>query len=245
MCRPRRTARCSIPPCFADLRSEVANRLAAASKEVDVERQQAEDVHARIAVAEQELVAVKRAIGQFQPTIDQARQAVDDAQREVRSAHRRLERGGRVKWPARREAKRAANALEFAHDRLDEARALAAPTQDRTDAVHAAIDNGESSISTLRTHHRWNGVEARRDHLVNLDGALAVWQRWAAGEAVVDADVANSVGAMTAEDDSELQQPIGQLTRTVTARVERAQSVLLLELEVEPIVMRRGGGIEL
>jgi hypothetical protein len=61
----------------------------------------------------------------------------------------------------------------------------------------------------------------------------------------VDADVANSVGAMTAEDDSELQQPIGQLTRTVTARVERAQSVLLLELEVEPIVMRRGGGIEL
>ncbi|MFT4866664.1 MAG: hypothetical protein ACI8RE_002862 [Ilumatobacter sp.] len=47
-------------------------------------------------------------------------------------------------------------------------------------------------------------MEARRDHLVNLDSALAVWQRWAVGEAVVDADVANSVRAMTAEDDSEL-----------------------------------------
>jgi hypothetical protein len=49
--RPKKAARCSIPPWYADLRSEVAHRLAAASKEVDVERQQVEDVHARIAVA--------------------------------------------------------------------------------------------------------------------------------------------------------------------------------------------------
>jgi conjugative relaxase-like TrwC/TraI family protein len=244
--RPKRTIRCSTPSWFADLRSDIADQLAAANVEVDVELQQVDDARAGIVAAKRVLVAAQQAMAPFQPSIDHARQVVDDAQQEMWSAHRRLERAGRVKRPtARREAKQADVALKLAHDRLDETRALAAPAQRKIDDARAEIDSGESSISTYRSVHHWSGNETRRDHLVQLDGALSTWCKWATGESVVDAEVGNAVNTMKTYNDDELQQPLAHLVDAVTDWSERVHPALLSQLEVEPPAARQGMGIEL
>lgn len=138
----------------------------------------------------------------FHPAIDEARRGFEDAKKEMWSAHRWLERAGRVKRPtARREAKQADEALKLANDRLDEAKVLAAPAEQKVDAARAAIDNGESSISTLRTFRQWSGNESRRDHLAELDGALLTWREWAAGRLMVDAEIGSAVRTMGANED--------------------------------------------
>ena len=244
--RSRRTIRCSTPSWFADLCSDVADQLAAANIEVDVELQQVDDTRAGIAAAIRDLVSAQRAMAPFQPAIDEARQVVDDAQKAMWSAHRRLERAGRVKRPtARREAKHADEMLRLASDQLDEARALAAPAQQRIDAARVAIDSGESSVSTFRTVHHWSGNETRRDRLVQLDGALSTWRTWATGAPVDDADVSSAIRTMKTFDDGDLQQPLTRLSDSVTDWSERVHPVLLSQLEVEPPAERSGMGIEL
>lgn len=244
--RPKRTVRCATPSWITDLRSDVADRLAAANIEVDAEWQQVEDVHHDIAAAKRDLAEAERAMEPFRPTIDQATQGVDEAQMTMWSAHRRLERAGRVKRPAaRRDATQLDDALELAHDRLDEASALAAPVQQRIDAAHTAIDGGESSISTLRTLHQWSGNETRRDHLVSLDGALAVWHKWAVGGSVEDAELTSTVKILKAETGLVQQQPVAQLADATTEWAERVHPALVSRFEVEPTGPSRGFGIEL
>lgn len=244
--RPKRTIRCSTPSWFADLRSNVADQLAAANVEVDRELRQVDEAHASMGAAKNDLRAARRAMAPFQPAIDQARQTVDDAQQEMRSAHRRLERAGRVKRPtARRESKQADEALRVARERLDEARSIAAPVQRRIDAAHAAIDSGESSINTFRSLHHWSGNETRRSRLARLDGALSTWRTWATGGSVVDADLAKAVKTMKTYNDGELLQPLAHLADSVTDWSERVHPSLLSQLEVEAPAMRRGLGIEL
>lgn len=244
--RPMRTTRWATPSWFADLQSDVAERLAEANVEVDRELQQVDNAHASIAEAKRDLVAAQRAMAPFQPAIDQASQSVDVAQQTMRSAHRRLERAGRVKRPtARREAKLAEEALKFAHDRLHEARSLAASAQQKIYAARAVIDSGESSISTFRTLHRWTGHAARRDSFANLRGALLTWRGWATGGVVVDLDIVDAVSIMRANKDGDLQQPIAHLVGPVTEWSKRACPALLPQLEVGAPIVGRGTAIEL
>ncbi|WP_395156723.1 AAA family ATPase, partial [Ilumatobacter sp.] len=244
--RPKRTIRCAMPSWFADLRSDVADQLAAANVEVDVELQQVDDAHAGVAAAKRDLVAAQRAMAPFRPAIDQAQQVIDDAQKEVWSAHRRLDRAGRVKRPAaRREAKQADEALTLAHDRLDEAKALAAPAQQKVDATGAVIDSGESSISTLRSVHHWSGHQTRRDRLVQLDVALLTWREWSVGGPVVDAELSSAIKVMKTHNDVELQQPLTHLADAVTDWAERVQPDLIPQLTVAPPTASRRLGLEL
>lgn len=244
--RPKRTIRCSTPSWFADLRSDVAEQFAEANAEVDRELLEVDQANASIAAAKTDLVEAQRAMTPFQPAIDQARQAVDDAQKEMRSAHRRLERVGRVKRPtARREAKQADEALMHARERLDEARVRSAPVQRRIDTAHAAIDRGESSISTFRSVHHWSGHEVCRDRLMKLDSALSTWRTWASGGSVEDAEVAEAVKILKTYNDEELRQPLAHLVDSVTDWSRRVHPALLSRLELEQPAVRRGMGIEL
>lgn len=244
--RPKRAIRCSTPSWFADLQSDVADQLAAANVEVDRELREVDEAHVSIAAAKVDLVAAQRAMAPFQPAIDRARQAVDDAQQKMRSSHRRLERAGRVKRPtARRESKQADETLTHARDRLDEARSVAAPVQQRIDAAQAAIDSGESSISTFRSLHRWSGHESRRDHLVNLDDALSTWREWSNGGPVEDAELSRAVKIMRTTRDNDLQEPLAQLAGAVTEWAERVHPTLAPRLRAEPAAVSRSVGIEL
>lgn len=244
--RAKRTIRCSTPSWFADLQSNVADRLAEANAEVERELREVDEARAGIAAAESDLVAAQRAMVPFEPAIDHARQGVDGAQREMWSAHRRLERAGRLKRPtARRQAKQADEALKLEHDRLDEAKVLAAPLQHRIDAARAAIDSGESSISTFRTLHRWSGNETHLGHLAELDGALSTWHNWATGRPMVDAEVSSAVKTMRASNGGELQQSLAHLAEEVNEWAERVHPSLLPQLEAEPPTVSRGMGIEL
>jgi len=242
--RPKPMPRCSTPPWFADLQSDIAERLAEANAEVDRELQKVDEAHASIAAAKRDFAAAERAIAPFQPAIDCARQAVENAQREVWSANRRLERAGHVKRPtARRHEKQADEALKQAHDRLAEARALAAPARQRIDAVRAVIDSGESSISTLRTLHRWSGNEARRDHLAKLDSALSTWRNWATGGSVVDAEVAEAVKIMKTYNDGKLQQPLARLGDAAVDWAEQHRPTLQPHMQVN--LPSRSRGLEI
>jgi hypothetical protein len=231
--RRERTIRCTTPPWFADLRSDVAERLAEANAEVDRDLQEVDEAHASVAAANSDLVAARRAMSTFQPAIDRARQAVDDAQQEVRSAHRRLERASRVKRPtARREAKHADGVLKRAHDRFDEAKALAAPAQQRIDGARNAIGIGESSMSTLRTLHRWSGSEMRRSDLAKLHGALVVWQKWASGSVAVDIELLSAVRSIRAGAGVN-RQHLAYLASAVIRWAEQTQPTMLPHLAVD------------
>ena len=244
--RPKRTIRCATPSWFADLQSDIADRLAAANVEVDVELQQLDDARAGIAVAKRDLVIAQQELAPFQPAIDRAKQAADDAQNEMRSAHRRLERAGRVKRPtARREAKHADEALTVARDRLDDARSVAAPAQQKIDTARAAIDSRESLISTFRSLHHWSGHETRRDRLVELDGAISAWRQWAVGGVVGDDELSGAVKIMKTNRDTELQEPLAHLASAVTEWAERGHPMLASELRTDPTVISRSFGIEL
>jgi|GEM_PF-529041 len=244
--RPKRTIRCSMPSWFADLQSDIAERLADANTEVDRERREVDEAQASIAEAKRDLVEAQRAMAPFQPAIDQARQGVDDAQQDMWSTHRRLERASRVKRPsARREAKQADEVLKVARDRLDEARVLAAPVQRRIDAAHEAIDSGESSISTLRALHRWSGNESRRNHIAQLDSALMTWRKWAAGDVVDDVELSSAVRIAKTDNDPALQQSLAYLTKAVTDWAARVHPALDLQLRTEQTSPIRGFGMEL
>lgn len=244
--RPKRTTRGSTPLWFADLRSDIADQLAAANVEVKRELRQVDDAHAQTAVAKRDLVAARRAMAPFQPAIDHARHALDEAQKEMWSAHRRLERAGRVKRPtARREAKQADGAITLANDRLDEARALAGPVQQKIKNARAALEGAESSISTLRTLHRWSGHKTRRDHLVKLDGALETWREWAAGGAIGDAELGDILRSMRADISPDLQQPLAHLADLVAQWAEQVDPMLSPDLSAGALTRDHGFNIEL
>ena len=78
---------------------------------------------------------------------------------------------------------------------------FAPPVQQKIDAAHAAIDGGESGISTLRSLHHWSGSETRCDRLAKLDGALSTRREWAAGGPVVDVEAGNAIKIMKADSD--------------------------------------------
>lgn len=157
------------------------------------------------------------------------------------STHRRLERASRLKrLVARRDGKHADEALKLAHDRSNAARVLAAPVQRTIDVARAAIDGGESSISTLRALHRWGGNGTRLDRLIKLDVALSAWRKWAAGGSIDDAEVANAVETMKAYRDGDWQQPLAHLADAVVDWSERAHPAQL----PQPAVLR-GLGLEL
>ena len=182
----------------------------------------------------------------FQPAIERARQAVDDAQQKMRSAHRRLERAERVKrLAARREAKQAGASLAAARDRFDQARTLAAPAQQKIDAARAAIDSGESSISTFRSLHHWSGHETRRDRLVELHGAISTWRQWAVGGVVEDDELSSAIKTMKTNRDTERQESLAYLASAVTEWAERGHPTLALELRTDPTAISRSFGIEL
>ncbi|BAN00534.1 hypothetical protein [Ilumatobacter coccineus] len=243
--RPKRTMRCPIPSWFADLQSDVANQLAAANVEVDRELREVDGARVSIAAAKVDLFAAQRAMAPFQPSLDQARQDVKNAQQEMWSAHRRLERSGRVKRrAARRDAKRADEELRLVNERLGEAKTLAAPAQQKIDASRAAIDRGESSISTLRTIYRWSGNEIRLDRLAELDSALLTWREWAAGELAGDIELSRSVDIMKANENPEWQQPLAYLTEAATDWPEHSRQALRPHLQVGPPTVRRGLGID-
>ena len=199
-----------------------------------------------LAAAKRELVAAKQALEPFEPAIDQARQLVDAAQKEMWSARRRLDHAGRVKRPAaRREVKQADEALKLANDRLAETRTVAAPVQQDVDASRAAIDGGESSISTLRTLNRWSGNEARRNHLVELDGAVSTWHEWAVGASISDSTLKSSVKIMRVDSDPELQQLLAHLADAVAEWTVRAHPSILRQVQVELPAGGRGFGLDL
>lgn len=244
--RPKRTIRCSTPSWFADLRSDVAEWLAEANVEVNREQREVEQGHASVAAAKRDLTAARQAMAPFQPAIDHARHALDEAQKEMWSAHRRLERAGRVKRPtARREAKRADEGLKLVNDGLNEAKALAAPAQQKLKNARAAIEGAESSISTLRTLHRWSGHKTRRDHLVKLDGALETWREWAVGGSIGDAELGNTLRSMGADISPDLQQPLAHLADLVAQWAEQVDPMLSPDLSGGALTRDHGFNIEL
>ena len=244
--RPSLTARCEVPTWFADLQSEVARRLAAANAEVDDERTKIEQVCARIEEAKRDLADAEREMAPHRPAIDQARQSLEDARDEARAARRGLERSSRIKRPAaRRDVAQADQALDVARDQLDAAQAPAAPIRQRIAGAHATIKNGKSSLSTLHTLHKWSGNETSRSRLVDLDGALGVWHRWAGGHAVDDADVTSAVRVLHASDDAELQPALDYLSGAFVEWAEQTHVTLLPAPEVHPPSLRAGIEIEL
>ncbi len=244
--RPTLTARCQAPPWFFDLRSEVERRLADTNAEVDADCQEMEKVHASIEAAKRDLAEAEHQMAPYRPAIEQARELVEEAQEEARVARRRLERSGRIKRPAaRRDAAQADEVVEVASDQLEAAKAPVASTRQRIIAANAAIREGTSSLSTLQTLREWSGNEAHRSHLVELVGALSVWQRWAIGQQVDDGELARAVQSMCVSDDADLQPALDHLADSVIEWAERTHPTSLPMLEVHSPTLEIGIGIEL
>jgi hypothetical protein len=117
--------------------------------------------------------------------------------------------------------------------------------QQRIDVVRAAIETGESSISTLQTLQGWSGNATRRDLLVKLDGALTTWHKWAAGGGVADVELGNAARIMMADAIPDQADAFAHLADAVTEWAHRFHPALILQLEVEPPAVRPSMTIEL
>ncbi len=242
----KRTVRCVTPSWFSGLRGDVSRQLDAARDELRQERKRFEALHGRLDAAKQDLAQAERALEPFRPGMDSTRGAVEQAQAERWSAHADLRRVGRIKRPAaKREVKRADEALNVAQAKHDEAVGLAAPTSERVHACRIEIRRIKSSMDSQRILNKWDGHEARHDQLVDLDDALTVWHQWATGDSVTDTDLVQAVRTLHSVGDKDRQQQLAVLVDGMNRWVEHVRPELVSQLPVEQQIPTRGLGIEL
>ncbi|MEJ7800357.1 MAG: hypothetical protein WKF60_07555, partial [Ilumatobacter sp.] len=189
--------RVQIPDWFDDLRVAAEEQHRVAQGELDDRNAERSEAADRVAAARRELPAVEAAHAPFEEKVTVAKQVVSEARSDLWSAEYELRTSGRVhRRSARRDVEAATDVLSVAEARLAKAEQLATPTRASFDDLRKMIEDHRRFNSTRRILDVWDDLDGAAGRAHDVCQALDRWRDWAGGRSVSPTELTDIAAAL-------------------------------------------------